>query len=239
MAPIIAITAPLRGDEKAPAVHLGVAYARAVEHAGGIPVLVPPLLDNGDAGRILDAADGLLLTGGEDVDPARYGAVRHATVTHVSEARDATEIALIEAARGRKKPVLAICRGIQLMNVAFGGTLVQDIPSEHPGALSHDEGDRQSARVHPVEIEGGTRLAHLLMASAIQVNSFHHQAPDRIGGGLRVAARAPDGIIEGLEWDTPDWWAVGVQWHPEELDGKWEAGLFGAFVEEMLEQKLR
>ncbi len=239
MAPIIAITAPLRGDEHSPAVHLGVAYARAVEHAGGLPVLVPPLLDNEAAGRILDAADGLVLTGGEDVDPGRYGATRHATVTSVSTARDATELALLEAARGRGKPVLAICRGIQLFNVAFGGTLVQDIPSQRPGALSHDEGHRETARVHPVRIESGTRLAKALGASELQVNSFHHQAPDRIGDRLRVAARAPDGIVEGLEWGGDDWWAVGVQWHPEELDGKWEAGLFGAFVSRALPRKAR
>jgi putative glutamine amidotransferase len=239
MRPIIAITAPLRDDEKSPAVHLGVAYARAVEHWGALPVLVPPLLRNDEAGRIIDACDGLLLTGGEDVDPARYGAARHATVTSVSPERDATEITLLEAAHERAKPMLAICRGIQLMNVAFGGTLIQDIPSERPGALSHDEGGRQSARVHPVEIEGGTRLAHIFRASTLQVNSFHHQAPDRVAVQLEIAARAPDEIIEAIEWPKPDWWAVGVQWHPEELDGEWEAGLFGAFFEAALVRKRR
>jgi len=230
MPPIIAITAPLRGDEKSPAVHLGVAYARAVEHAGGLPVLVPPLLNNTEAGGIIDAVGGLLLTGGEDVDPARYGAVRHATVTSVSKERDATEFALLDAAHRRGRPVLAICRGIQLLNVAFGGTLVQDIPSQRPGALAHDHEDRHASRVHPVHIEAGTRLAHALGAAHLQVNSFHHQAAEIVSDRLRVAARSPDGMIEGLEWDGDDWWAVGVQWHPEELDGHWETGLFRAFL---------
>jgi putative glutamine amidotransferase len=230
MPPIIAITAPLRGDAHGLAVHLGVSYARAVEHAGALPVLVPPLLGNDDADRIMDAADGLLLTGGEDVDPARYGAARHATVTSVSAERDATELALLAAAHRRGRPVLAICRGIQLLNVAFGGTLVQDIPSQRPGALSHDEGDHQASRVHPVRVEAGTRLAAALGAADLQVNSFHHQAPDEPGDALRVTARAPDGIVEGLEWAGEEWWAVGVQWHPEELDGQWEFGLFRAFV---------
>jgi putative glutamine amidotransferase len=230
MAPIIAITAPLRGVEKSPAVHLGVVYARAVEHAGGLPVLVPPLLGNADAGRIIDAVDGLLLTGGEDVDPARYGAVRHATVTSVSGERDATEFALLDAAHRRTKPVLAICRGIQVLNVAFGGTLIQDIPSERPGALAHDHEDRHASRVHPVHVEAGTRLAESLGASDLQVNSFHHQAPEIVSDRLRVAARSPDGLVEGLEWDGDEWWAVGVQWHPEELNGRWETGLFRAFL---------
>ncbi len=232
MPPIIAITAPLRTDDHAVRVRLGVSYARAVEHAGALPVLVPPLLRPEHAAGILDAADALLLTGGEDVDPARYGAPRHATVTDVSTERDATEIALVEAALVRGKPVLAICRGIQLMNVAFGGTLIQDIPSERPDAVAHDSDDAQRAvRVHDVRVDPGTRLAGALGVVALRVNSFHHQAPDRIAARLRAIAWSPDGIVEGVEWRESDWWAVGVQWHPEELDGRWEAGLFNAFVE--------
>jgi putative glutamine amidotransferase len=232
MPPVIAITAPLRTENGAVRVRLGLSYPRAVEHAGALPVLVAPLLRNEDAGRIMDAADGLLLTGGEDVDPARYGAVRHPTVTSVSTERDATELALLDAAQQRGKPVLAICRGIQLLNVAFGGTLVQDIASERPGALMHDQEDRHAARVHPVRVEPGTRLASALGVADLQVNSFHHQAPDRVGQGLRLTAKSPDGIVEGIEWTGAQWWAVGVQWHPEELDGHWEAGLFKAFVGE-------
>jgi len=231
MPPLIAISAPLRADHGALRVRLNAGYARAVERAGGVPMLVPPLDRPADAERILDAADGLLLTGGEDVEPARYGAAPHPSVTDTSAARDATELALVHAARARGRPVLAICRGIQILNVAFGGTLVQDIPSQRAGALAHDAGeDRAAARVHAVRVEPGSRLAAALGAAALDVNSFHHQAADRPAPPLRVVATAPDGIIEGLEWNEPGWWAVAVQWHPEELDGPAETGLFRDFV---------
>jgi putative glutamine amidotransferase len=232
MPPIVAITAPLRTDAGATRIGLAVSYARAVERAGGLPVLVPPLTDGNHAASVLDAADGLLLTGGEDVDPRRYGAERHHTVSDISPERDEAEIALLESARWRGRPVFAICRGVQLLNVALGGTLVQDIPSQRPHALSHDRGeDHRQARIHAVRIERASRLAAALGVEELQVNSFHHQAPDRIADGLRATAIAPDGIVEGLEWHGEDWWAVGVQWHPEELDGRWEAGLFSAFIE--------
>jgi putative glutamine amidotransferase len=231
MPPLIAISAPTHEEAHRVRVRLNLGYARGVERAGGVPVVVPPLERDADAARVLDAADGLMLTGGADVDPARYGAPRHTTVAHVSAARDATELALLRAAQARGKPVLAICRGIQLMNVAFGGTLVQDIPSEVPNALPHDQdGDHRGARVHGVRIEPDSILARALGATDIQVNSLHHQAPKRIPDTLRLTASAPDGIVEGLEWRGAEWWAVGVQWHPEELDGRWEAGLFTAFV---------
>jgi len=231
MPPLIAISAPTHEDAQRVRVRLNLGYARGIERAGGVPVIVPPLERADDAARVLDAVDGLMLTGGADVDPARYGAPRHSTVEHVSAPRDATELALLHAAHARGKPVLAICRGIQLMNVAFGGTLVQDIPSEVPGALPHDQdGDHRGARVHAVRIEPDSILAKALGATHMEVNSLHHQAPKRIPDTLRLTASAPDGIVEGLEWRGSEWWAVGVQWHPEELDGRWEAGLFAAFV---------
>jgi putative glutamine amidotransferase len=231
MPPIIAITAPLRTDDGVARVRLGLAYARAVERAGALPVIVPPLTTNESAARILDAADGLLLTGGEDVDPALYGAARHPSVTDVSTERDATELALLAAARERGKPVLAICRGIQLMNVAFGGTLIQDIPTQHPGALAHDQADASERRVHDVAVEPGSHLAEALGVAALKVNSFHHQAAGRVADRLRATAWSPDGIVEGLEWAGDEWWAVAVQWHPEELDARTESGLFRAFTE--------
>ena len=133
MPPVIAITAPLRSDEGSVRVRLGLSYPRAVEHAGALPVLVAPLLRNDDAGRIMDSADALLLTGGEDVEPSRYGAAPHPTVTSVSAERDATEIALVEAARQRGKPVLAICRGIQLLNVPSAARSCRTSPASDPG----------------------------------------------------------------------------------------------------------
>ena len=238
MPPLIAISAPTHEEAHRVRVRLNLGYARGIERMGGVPMIIPPLERTADAARVLDAADGLMLTGGADVDPARYGQPRHSSVAHVSAPRDATELALLEAAHRLHKPVLAICRGIQLMNVAFGGTLVQDIPSEVPNALAHDQdGDHRGARVHAVKVESDSLLARALGATEIQVNSLHHQAPKRIPDVLRLTASAPDGVVEGLEWRGADWWAVGVQWHPEELDGRWEAGIFQAFVQQAAKER--
>jgi putative glutamine amidotransferase len=147
--------------------------------------------------------------------------------------RDKTEIALVLAARELGKPLLAICRGPQLLNVAFGGTLIQDIPDEVPGALGHNAESERDSRVHPISIEPGSRAAAAVGATSVSVNSLHHQSVKRPGEGLRVTARAPDGVIEAVEWDGDDWWALAVQWHPEEMDGSaepWDRGLFRAFA---------
>lgn len=171
---------------------------------------------------------------GEDVDPALYGASAHPALGTTHRARDATEIALIHAAHERRTPTLAICRGIQTLNVAFGGTLVQDIPSERQGSLDHDAASNRGSRVHDVEIELGSRLESVLGTSRLRANSFHHQSLDRLGEGLRVTAMAPDGIIEAAEWVRDDWWAVAVQWHPEELceaPEPWDRSLFRALCD--------
>ncbi|HEU4643259.1 MAG TPA: gamma-glutamyl-gamma-aminobutyrate hydrolase family protein [Gemmatimonadaceae bacterium] len=228
--PLIAVTATIRPVEGAPRVRLNAAYLEAVERAGGLPVVVAPLASIAEVGRIIDAVDALLLTGGEDVDPARYDQPPHPTVDRVSPERDATEIALVLAAQRRALPTLAICRGIQLLNVALGGSLVQDIPSQRPGALAHDPEGPRDARVHEVQIEPGSRLATLLGARSLRVNSMHHQAVDEVADGLRATAWAADGLIEGVEWATPEWWLVGVQWHPEELTGK-DEGVFRGLME--------
>lgn len=228
--PLIAVTATIRPVEGAPRVRLNAAYLEAVERAGGLPVVVAPLASIAEVGRIIDAVDALLLTGGEDVDPARYDQPPHPTVDRVNPERDATEIALVLAAQRRALPTLAICRGIQLLNVALGGSLVQDIPSQRPGALAHDPEGPRDARVHEVQIEPGSRLATLLGARSLRVNSMHHQAVDEVADGLRATAWAADGLIEGVEWATPEWWLVGVQWHPEELTGK-DEGVFRGLME--------
>jgi putative glutamine amidotransferase len=232
-APLIAITATSRADGDTRRVRLGAAYVTAVEQAGGLPLILPPLSSVAGAEQLLDAADALLLTGGEDVSPDRYGAAPHPKLGDVNVARDATEIALVEIARQRALPTLAVCRGIQLVNVAFGGSLIQDIPSERPGTLDHDPGTPRAAGVHDVRVEPSSRLALAVGAPHLRVNSFHHQAADRVAEGLRATAWAPDGIIEGLEWDGSDWWMLAVQWHPEEMIGEEaEMGIFRAFVEE-------
>lgn len=213
---------------------LGTAYLTAIENARLVPLVTAPLHDSRMTAAVLQRVDGLLLTGGEDVDPARYSAAPHPKLGTVSEARDAWEIALVLAARRRRLPTLAICRGIQLLNVALGGTLIQDIPSERPDALDHHPAEPRAARTHAIEVAAESRTARALGVTHLTVNSIHHQAIDRVADELRVVATSSDGIIEGVESPSQDaWWCVGVQWHPEELcdaPEPWDRGLFTAFA---------
>jgi putative glutamine amidotransferase len=235
--PVVAVTATVRGDDGVRRVRLTAAYLDALERAGVVPLVLAPSADDEgapDVGRVLDVVDGLVLTGGEDVDPVRYGAVQGPSVSRVSAARDAMEIAAVHAARDRRIPTLAICRGIQVLNVALGGTLIQDIPSERPGALGHDPDAARDQRTHVVHLVAGSRAARAVEATTLNVNSVHHQAIDRVANGLAVTGTAPDGIIESVE--TPDedpWWVLAVQWHPEEFvrdSAAPDHGLFAAFA---------
>jgi putative glutamine amidotransferase len=234
--PVVAVTATTKLIDGLQRVRLNEAYVRALEAVGVVPFITPPL-DTALAGPVLDRVDGLLLTGGEDVDPARFDAARHPALGPVHAARDAWELALVGAAREHQLPTLAICRGIQLLNVALGGTLVQDIPSERPTPIEHEASSRRAERVHAVEVERDSRLARALGAEGptSDVNSSHHQSIDRPADSLRVVARAPDGIIEGVE-TAGDWWVLGVQWHPEELvetPEPWDRNLFATFAAEL------
>jgi putative glutamine amidotransferase len=232
--PLVAVTAGTREWDGLERVRLNEAYVQAIAAAGLVPVVVPPL-DPALAPAVLDGVAGLVLSGGEDVDPARYGAAPHSALGAVHAARDAWELALVGEARRRGTPTLAICRGIQVLNVALGGTLVQDIPSERPTDLPHDAAARRTERVHAVKLDGDSRLAAALGVAGetrIVANSSHHQSVDRVADGLRVVATAPDGIIEGVE-STDDWWMLAVQWHPEELTRtpeEWDRSLFEAFA---------
>jgi putative glutamine amidotransferase len=230
MSKLIAISA----TADATRIRLSLNYARSLEGAGLIPLVVPPLTDPTTAGAILDSAGGLLLTGGEDVDPARFGAAAHPRLGAVNPQRDATELALIEAARTRRVPILAICRGIQILNVEYGGTLYQDLPSQRPSAVEHDSTGDRHTRTHEVSITAGSRLAAATGASTMAVNSYHHQAVDRCGAGVHVTAVASDGVIEAVEADDPSWWVLCVQWHPEDLTTdvrSWDRGIFKAFAD--------
>lgn len=215
---------------------LNSAYVTSLESAGVVPLVVPPLADDDFAFAIVSRVDGLLLTGGEDVDPSLYGQPRSSECGKSNVARDRTEIALIRAARELRKPVLAICRGPQILNVALGGTLYQDIRSEVPGALEHNPHDERSARVHAVAVDRGSRIADAMGATDLSVNSFHHQSIRDVAPGLRITARAPDGVIEGVETASDDWWVMAIQWHPEEMNESpepWDRGLFKAFAERL------
>jgi putative glutamine amidotransferase len=184
-------------------------YVRAVERAGGRPLLVPPSEDGIE--ETLDAVDGVILSGGSDLDPATYGQEPHPETKGVVADRDRAELALLEAALARDMPVLAVCRGSQVLNVARGGDLVQHLPE----VVGHDEHKHTPGQYadHDVELEPETHLAELLGDRA-PVKSHHHQGFGRLGKGLREAARAEDGTVEALE-DPSHRFALGVLWHPE------------------------
>lgn len=230
--PIVALTTTVEFVRGLPRVRVNRRYIDALTRAGTLPVAVPPL-DPDAADALLDRVDGLVLTGGEDVESRLYGAPPHPRAEAPNPERDRWELALARAARDRRLPTLAICRGVQIANVAFGGSLIQDIASERAGALGHAREDVRATRVHAVIVESASRLARALGADRIVTNSLHHQAIDRPGDGLRVVGRAEDGVVEAVEWDGDDWWMVGVQWHPEELDDgpePWDRALFAAFA---------
>jgi putative glutamine amidotransferase len=230
---VVAVTATTKIVDGLLRVRLNDAYVRAIARAGLVPLVVPPL-DPATAGSVLDAVQGLVLTGGEDVDPAEYGAAKSAETQQPHASRDKFEIALTRLAHERRIPTLAICRGIQVANVALGGTLIQDIRRERPNTLEHDRSQDRVTRVHEITCEAGSALAGALGDARIQVNSSHHQAVDRPAPGLRISAVAPDRVVEGAEWNSDDWWMLGVQWHPEELvedEKPWDRRLFAAFAD--------
>ncbi len=197
-------------------------YARAIAEAGGLPVILPLIHDEGLLCSLYARLDGLLFSGGGDLSPAHYGGEDNGRLNNIDPERDAVELLLARWALAEGKPVLGICRGIQLLNVAAGGTLIQDIPSQFPGALAHWVRASGHRPAHEVELVPGTLLADILLAGKasrpLGVNSRHHQAVCRVAPEFVVSARAPDGIIEGLERpQTQGGFAVGVQWHPEDL----------------------
>jgi putative glutamine amidotransferase len=214
MRPVIGITAYAEpsvswGVWDLPASLVPLAYVRAVELAGGRPLLVPPSDDGIE--ETLDALHGLVLSGGSDLDPELYGATAHSETTGIRADRDRAELALVDGALARDMPVLAICRGSQVLNVALGGDLLQHMP-DHVG---HD-GHKQTPGIfseHGIELDPGSRLARIL-GDRVDVLSHHHQGFARLGSGLRPAAHADDGTVEALE-ATDRRFAVGVLWHPE------------------------
>ena len=227
--PIIGITSyaqPAKwGAWELPAALVPLYYVDSVEQAGGRPLLVPPSVDSVE--ETLDVLDGIVFSGGIDIDPARYGADRHPSTDSAQERRDAGELALLSHALERDLPTLAICRGFQLLNVLRGGDLVQHLPE----SVGH-EGHRETLGVfslHPVDVKGGTRLASILGARHESVRSSHHQGVGQVGAGLVESAWAEDGSLEGME-DPSKRFAVAVLWHPEMEDE--DKRLFEALVAE-------
>jgi putative glutamine amidotransferase len=215
-----------RCDESAPAteLRLGMPYLRAIELGGGIPVVLAPETPEA-ADAVLDRLDGLCLAGGPDLDPLAYGdGARHARLGPTDRVVDAAEVALARGADARNMPLLGICRGLQAMNVARGGTLHQHVDE-------HRQTTPATEALHPVDVLAGSLLAGLTGASVLEVNSFHHQAACALGAGLAVGATAADGTVEALE-DRSRPFFLGVQWHAEGMVERPEQlALFAALAE--------
>lgn len=229
MSRVVVVTATRRTDLGRERVALNSSYVRSLVKARLAPLLVPPLLDLAAVGDVLDTAAGLVLTGGEDVHPSSYGETPHARLEETDQSRDAVELQLFRAAFERRLPVLAICRGIQLVNVALGGTLYQDLPTERPSGVDHvDPKGRHALRVEPGS------LLHRVVGDPATVNSRHHQAVKALAPALRAVAWAEDGVIEGIEpADGEASWLLAVQWHPED---DVESALFEGFARETRHQ---
>jgi putative glutamine amidotransferase len=223
-------TEPQIGAEYA----LPFTYVNSVSDAGGIPVIVPAVEEDqaGETARqVVDVADGVLLTGTGDIDPAFYGETRGKGSTTPDRARDALEIELVKTCLQTGLPVLGICRGIQVINVALGGTLFQDLPIDSSGETEHMGSLDESSTFHSIEIIKGTRLQEIIGTTSLMVNTTHHQAiKDPAPGVVVNAVCSEDGVIEGVEAGG-EWFAIGVQWHPERMKDESCSRLFKAFVE--------
>ena len=233
--PRIGLTGVVRRWDDAERSGVNGAYLRAVTGAGGAPIVLSPLAGVANVESLLEGVDGVVLTGGEDVDPSFYGATPSPKLGTVDRERDRFELALFAEAQRRSLPVLAICRGIQLVNVALGGTLWQDLLTERPGPVQHAAGGARDQRSHAISIASGSRLADTLGRTALQVNSFHHQAIRDLAEQLVASAWAEDELVEGVESGPGAPWLLGVQWHPEEMHAERaapDAGLFAALVRE-------
>lgn len=222
MHPVIGITSQQRDVATSygaqPATTVTLTYSRAVADAGGVPFVLP-ILPPDLVPAALSRLDGLVMTGGGDVDPGRYNGVSHEAVYGVHEARDAMELAVATYAAEHRLPVLAICRGLQVLNVALGGDLIADIPTQVEGGFEHFvTGDGTESSAHQsIDIEAGCGLARLFGTTELKVNSLHHQAVLTPAPGLRPVAWSQDGVIEAVEAEDEEWPLRAVQWHPENL----------------------
>ena len=218
------------GDPARKDIALGFKYFEAVERAGGIPVILPPLglraID-----PLLSRLSGICIAGGPDIDPRSYGGESHPKLGPTEPELDRFELAVTWAARARCIPILAICRGAQVLNVALGGSLHLHLPDDAGGRVEHRRaGSDGPAASHEIRVERDSTLGQVLGSDRVTVNSYHHQAARKLGRGLRAVAHADDGVIEAIELNGPDW-VVGVQWHAECMEAPEQLALFEAFVD--------
>jgi putative glutamine amidotransferase len=233
--PRIAITMTVPDDAESTATRFDLAvrstYVDAVIQAGGLPVLLPPVTDLSLIPQFVDLADGFIFVGGPDINPARFGQAPHETAKPIHPRREEFDFALMKGALETSKPILGVCLGMQMIHVAHGGSMIQDIPSLTSSTIDHRPGREGGRYAHEVDLVEGTRLREMMSTSSLTVNSIHHQAcvvgPQ---SPLRVAARAPDGIVEAIE-APGERFLLGVQWHPEALaDDPFHLRIFQSLV---------
>jgi putative glutamine amidotransferase len=200
-----------------PALGANIPYAKAITNAGGLPILIPLVLSNDDLDVLLRRLDGILFTGGHDIDPRQYGNQPHPKVEGVDVDRDRVEIHLVQAVIQTGKPFLGICRGFQVINVALGGSLYEDISEQHPSEIQHDNyAHPRDYLAHNVDIQSDSCLAQIMTSLHTRVNSLHHQGVRKLAPNLNASAIAPDGLLEAIELPGHPF-GMAVQWHPEEL----------------------
>lgn len=219
-APLIGITIgrTQNANSPLPTATVSEAYLRAVQAAGGIPLLIPASTPAERLNDLFARLDGFLFTGGGDIDPQRFAGLPHPEIYDIDAGRDTVELELVRLAAAHNRPFLGICRGIQVINVALGGSLYTDLAAQMPGALKHDYYPNipRDHLAHAVRLQAGSQLSRTLGAEQVEVNSLHHQGVQRLASDLTACAFAPDGLIEGVELSGHRF-GIGVQWHPEWL----------------------
>ncbi len=238
MKPTIGLNCNLETRDGRPRLEVWNTYTAAVELAGGVPILLPVTDNAGHVGEQLDLIDGLILIGGDDYDPELYGAEKHASTKLVHPDRQFYDLELARLAIRRKVPILAICGGHQLVNIVHGGSISQHLPDILDGAEEHS--GKPAQLIHQIEIEPDSMLARIAGTNELAVNSTHHQAVDKVGSGLRIAARSPQGVVEALE-PKAESFLLCVQWHPERLAANHpqHLALFEALIETSQEERCR
>jgi len=251
VAPIIGVTATLKEDVDAVAerplgryIRADYDYVEGVAEAGGVPVVLPPVAGSVAAETIAGTLDGLLLSGGSDLHPSYYGEEPIPELNVTVPERDAFEMEVLEHVLRRGIPVFGICRGVQVLNVALGGTLYQDLPSQMGGIvlLGHRQETPKWEPKHEVEVDGGSQISGIMGLEELKVNSYHHQAVKDLAPGLVTVGHSPDGVVEAVEYkDLSERWILGVQWHAEAMraSGAEHRNLFTAHVEAAERHALR
>jgi putative glutamine amidotransferase len=237
--PVIGINADFvpAGKHHGAHLRLGAGYFDAVLAAGGLPILMPPYGKEAEIDAFLDRIDGIILAGGLDMDPKRQGQPSHPAVQPMPERREENDRLLVRRVLHRQMPVLGIALGMQQLNAACGGSLFLHLPEDLPRALPHNDPSCSGPHRHAVLLEPNTRLDEIYGGGEIRVNSAHHQAVRQVGPRLRVSALAPDGVIEAVEAVDPNWFCVGVQWHPEsETASALDMQLFECFIQACIRQ---